>query len=237
MPLKEFDSDCSVQSISCEASFLSQLNHPNLPLFFGYNRIEKPYYLVIQFYGIDGKTVTMHKELTSSTYIQTPEEWLILCGQLAEALLYLHYEVDCLHNDVKGDNVLLSKATQSSYATPELHSNYCVILIDFNKATRSRDGRLFTLSPNEKTLHYAHSPHLAPEVIEGTSKQTYASDIFAVGRIFKKVAKSLVYNDTETHQSYFRTLKSISTRCMSRNVKMRPCAAFHASDFKNLLNM
>lgn len=25
----------------------------------------------------------MHEELTSSTYIQTPEEWLMLCGQLA----------------------------------------------------------------------------------------------------------------------------------------------------------
>lgn len=52
--VKEFNSDCSVQSINREASFLSQLNHPNLTLFFGYNRIEKPYYLVIQFYGIDG---------------------------------------------------------------------------------------------------------------------------------------------------------------------------------------
>ena len=234
--VKEFDSKCSLQSIICEANFLSQLSHPNLPLFFGYNTINKPYYLVIQFYGIDGKTVTLHKELTASTCIQTFEEWLILCGQLAEALRYLHYEADCLHNDIKSDNVLLTKATQSSYFTPELHSNHCIVLIDFNKATRKTDGRRFTLSPDEKTLHYVHSPHLAPEIVEGTSKQSCASDIFAAGRIFKQVTKRLVYDDTEIHRSCFHKLQSISSRCISENVRMRPCAVLLTSDFKNLLH-
>ena len=234
--VKEFDSKYSLQSISCEANFLSHFNHPNLPLFFGYNTISKPYYLIIQFYGIDGETVTLHKELTASTYIQTFEEWLMLCGQLAEALRYLHYEANCLHNDIKSDNVLLTKATQSNYVTPELHSNHSIVLIDFNKATRKMNGRRYTLSPDEKTLHYAHSPHLAPEVIEGTSKQTCASDIFAAGRIFKKVAKRLIYDDTEIHRLCFHHFESISTRCISENVQMRPCAKLLTSDFKNLLN-
>ena len=148
----------------------------------------------------------------------------------------MHYEADCLHNDIKSDNVLLTKATQSSYFTPELHSNHCIVLIDFNKATRKTDGRRFTLSPDEKTLHYVHSPHLAPEIVEGTSKQSCASDIFAAGRIFKQVTKRLVYDDTEIHRSCFHKLQSISSRCISENVRMRPCAVLLTSDFKNLLH-
>ena len=47
---------------------------------------------------------------------------------------------------------------------------HSVVLIDFNKAIRTSDRKQFTLSPEEKILHYGHCQHSAPEVIEGTSK-------------------------------------------------------------------
>ena len=144
--VKTFDSDSSIESIICEASFLSKLNHPNLPLFFGYNTIERPYFIARQFYGIDGKAVTMHKELASPNYIGTCEQWIILCGQLMEAVKYLHSVAHCLHNDVKSDNILFA----NSHVANE---KYSVVLIHFNKATRTSDRKKYTLSAEEKTLY------------------------------------------------------------------------------------
>jgi len=213
--VKEFDCDCSAESVVCEASFLLQLHHPNLPLFFGCNTTAKPYYLVMQFYGIDDHSATIHKELTSTTHINGIEEWIALCGQLAEALRYLHHEAKCLHNDIKTDNVLLTKA-QGVHVTNGMHS---VVLIDFNKATRISEGRKYRLSPDEKTLHYTHYPHLAPEVVEGTSKQTPSS---AVGRIFKQIAKRVICNNTEINRLYIARLASVSSQCSSNDAKSRP---------------
>ena len=165
--VKTFDTDRSIESVLCEASFLSKLHHPNLPLFFGYNTTEQLPYIVMQFYGVDGKSVTMHKELTSPCHVSTVEEWLALCYQLADALQYLHNGAQCLHNDIKTTNVLLTDC-QITSCTGKFSMH--MVLIDFNKATRTTDGRRYSLSPSEKTLHYTHYPHLAPEVIEGMLK-------------------------------------------------------------------
>ena len=111
------------------------------------------------------------------------------------------------------------------------------MLIDFNKATRISEGRKYRLSPDEKTLHYTHYPHLAPEVVEGTSKQTPSSDIFAVGRIFKQIAKRVICNNTEINRLYIARLASVSSQCSSNDAKSRPCAESLAADLKNLLHI
>ncbi|XP_065888089.1 mitogen-activated protein kinase kinase kinase 7-like [Dysidea avara] len=230
--VKTFDSDCSNDSVICEASFLSKLQHPNLPLFFGCNTVEQPPYIVVQFYGICGKSITIHKELASPIYITTVEEWLLLCKQLSETVKYLHDAVHCLHNDIKSDNVLLT----DGQVTNQSSGNYSVVLIDFNKATRLSDGKQYTLSPYEKTLHYTHHPHLAPEVIEGTSKQTCASDMFAVGRLLKQIAKRMQHNTSDDTAVWSR-LQSIASHCTSQHAESRPSAEFLADDIKKLLTI
>jgi len=62
---------------------------------------------------------------------------------------------------------MTSRVTMFYVLARDKHS---VVLIDFNKAIRTSDRKQFTLSPEEKILHYGHCQHSAPEVIEGTSK-------------------------------------------------------------------
>ena len=167
----------------------------------------------------------MRKELASPNYIGTFEQWIILCGQLTEAVKYLHSVAHFLHNDIKSDNILFA----NNHVANE---KFSVVLIDFNKATRTSDGKKYTLSAEEKTLYQSHCPHLAPEVIEGISKQTCASDIFAVGRLFKQIAKKVICDDTEMHLC--SKLKSIAYQCSSEDASARPCAVFLATEFKKL---
>lgn len=94
--VKEYCTQISTETVDREAFYLSKLCHPYLPLFFGLNTSVKPYYIVTQFYGIEGQSVTIHKELILHKYVRTPQEWLVLCGQLVEALRYLHKVVKCI---------------------------------------------------------------------------------------------------------------------------------------------
>lgn len=232
--VKEFYAQVSIETVGYEARFLSKLCHPYLPLFFGLNTSVKPYYIVTQYYGIDGQSVTIHKELLLHTYVCIPQEWLTLCGQLVEALRYLHEDAKCIHNDIKTDNILLTNTNRCSSVTPELLCDHQVVLIDFNKATESNKGRLYTLSNNEKTLHYAHHPHIAPEVIEGTSKQNSTSDIFSLGKTFKQICSKAVCK-AEMHKSHFKKLELFAMQCMSMEPNSRPKACSLANKFKQVL--
>jgi len=166
----------------------------------------------------------MHKELTSPCYISNVEEWLVLCNQLADALQYLHNEAQCLC--IKGTNVLLTDSQITSRS-----GKLSMVFIDFNKATRTSDGKQYNVSLSEKTLHYIHYAHLAPEVIEGTSKQTCASDIFATGKLFEKIAKRM---DHIAICELGNRLHSTASLCSSEDFKSRPSAVLLADDFKKL---
>ena len=56
------------------------------------------------------------------------------------ALIYLRSK-DILHNDIKCDNILIETTESGSVRA---------ILVDFNKACLSGEGRFYTLSPPEK---------------------------------------------------------------------------------------
>jgi len=130
---------------------------------------------------------------------------------------------------------MTSRVTMLLQVTNQSSRSYSVVLIDFNKATRLSDGKHYTLSPYEKTLHYTHHPHLAPEVIEGTSKQTCASDIFAVGRLLKQIAKRM-QRSTSDDTAVWSRLQSIASHCTSQHAKSRP-SAFLTDDIKKLLTI
>ena len=55
-----------------------------------------------------------------------------------EALQYLHTEAECLHNDIKADNILLASTSLQliSISKAELpHYPYQIVLINFGKRT------------------------------------------------------------------------------------------------------
>ena len=127
---------CSVTNLSGsfkddvinEAKILVSLCHPNLPYLFGVCTTSRPYQLVMQFHGIGNETITIlrdRKELSNS------KEWVVLCSQLMNAVEYLHHSAHLLHNNIKGDNVLLTDAVLVCHAV----CNHQVVLVDFGKAT------------------------------------------------------------------------------------------------------
>lgn len=122
--------------IQHEASFLSKLCHLGIPLFFGKNTLRRPYYIVVQFYGLNGKSITIQKELNNNTNIHIMKDWIVLCAQLVDTIRYLHEDTKCIHNDIKGDNVLLTNSSMSNQIANCSTTCGCkVVLIDFNKAT------------------------------------------------------------------------------------------------------
>ena len=168
--VKEFLPHTRAESVRHEASILLKLSHPYVPLLLGICTSEYPFIMVMQYHGIDGRCVTLYKELTQRVAIPSGayQSWIILCSELAEAIRYLHDDVNIIHNDLKADNVVLSNSfTQQSL---HLNLNVQIVVVDFGKATEDR-GHLYTLNFHEKQQYRLRYHHLAPELIEGTMKQ------------------------------------------------------------------
>jgi len=80
----------------------------------------RPYRLVTQFHGNAQERVTLCKELKFRKKVKDGTTWLILCSQLVEAVKYLHCKVNVLHNDIKGDNILLSRSDLDQFTDSDL---------------------------------------------------------------------------------------------------------------------
>lgn len=146
--VKEFLPRTAKESVEREAQLMCELCHPYLPLLFGVCTLNYPYILVIQYYGIDLKSITFRRELTEHKVITTYEMWILLCAQVVEAFVYLHKEVGILHNDLKGDNVLVTTNKTTSQKLPAMitYSDFQVVAVDFGKASKLADGRKYSLT-------------------------------------------------------------------------------------------
>lgn len=139
-----------------------------------------------------------------------------VCVQIAEVVRYLHEDVKCLHSDIKQDNILLSNT----------NFDVQVVLIDYNKATERSLGKLYNLTDNERVLYHTHYPHLAPEIIDGVTKQTTASDIFAVDKVFSFICDKYEESSEEEIQLISK-LRSLKVQCSSDKSMLRPLAFFY----------
>ena len=145
--VKEFLPHTIKESVMKEACLLFDLCHPYLPLLFGVCISKLPYILVIQYYGIGIESVTFRRELREQKFVLVYPTWIILCAQVVEALRYLHTEVGLLHNDLKSDNVLITDCRHTSKKwTNNLSCKFQIVLVDFGKATKSADGKKYSLS-------------------------------------------------------------------------------------------
>lgn len=178
----------SVKEVQREASFLDKCCHINLPIIFGVNTMQKPYFIVAEFYGNGSfKALTLRELLHKDeehikSYVNGPEYWLHLSFQITDSICYLH-TMGVLHNDIKTDNIVVS-VSPVNVITP--------ILIDFSKATLISEGKIKVLTAAEKDRYRKEHMQIAPELIEGTHPQSVKSDIYSQGIVFARIYLNLL---------------------------------------------
>lgn len=169
-----------------------------------------------------------------SNYCES-NDWLALCFQLMEALRYLHNEALILHNDIKANNALISERSElpqgPSCASRADHLNF--VLIDFGKASTVDQGKKYCLSWIEKTEYTRKYPHLAPELIEGITKQTKKT-FFSVGAIIQRIVDYNLFSQLPL--SSRSTIATFATNYRSPNFCSRPSASMALETFKQLLH-
>lgn len=204
--VKYFDSSFTAKLVEKEALFLTHCCHINLPLIFGMNNTQKPFFIVTQFYGSEGlKTATLKNVLRDETEVVKLglENWLHIVTQLSDCLSYLQSK-KIIHNDIKSDNVVIVCSSRSFFSP---------VLIDFGKACFVTDAKKKILSAEEKTRYYKEHCHIAPEVIEGTHAQSFLSDVYSFGVMIASIYSYSSYRPLKELAK--QCLKPITSRCTS----------------------
>lgn len=147
-----------------------------IPMLIGICVDEQPYKLVMQFYGIEDKSITLHSLLINISMSLSEEQWYSVLAIIVEGIHHVHMS-GYLHNDIKTDNVVLYKTNDS----------YCPVLIDFGKSCKRNAGKIIKISKKEQDDYRTKYKHIAPEVIDGSNRQSIYSDIYSFGYMVKKI--------------------------------------------------
>lgn len=136
-----------------QAKMLKQLNHPGLPRWRDFFRIDGQPFLVTEM--IEGKTLNQHILDRGKVDLKQAIGWMI---EVCEILDYLHTQSPpVLHQDIRPQNLIHRAHSTSSYQ---------LALVDF--------GSVRGLDLDETAAAY-----LAPEQKNGQA--TYLSDLYAIG--------------------------------------------------------
>ena len=236
--VKQFLPRTFINDILNEAKCLTKLSHPNLPHFFGICTEELPYCIVMQFEGIQNngsqpQPLTLHQELQKGDILHGMD-WISVCMQLSEAVRYLHFDVQILHNDIKPDNVLLSNMHRKPNQS-QIPLSIFAVLTDFGKATLVDSGKRYSLCPIDQADYNSHldvSFYLAPEVISGESKQSRQSDMFAVGGVIYRI---LDKNKISSLPNHSKKLCQYAEKCRSVHYHQRPNSKQALKFFEDLV--
>ena len=175
------------------------MSHLGLPLILGVCTSHSPFLLITQFHGVDGKCITLNIAV-KTTLLDKMTEWARVFKGIAEALVFLHSK-HILHNDIKGDNVIIS-------------GEFCFhpVIIDFGKARKVCNAKLYSLTKSKQELYFKLYWHIAPEVVRGIHSQSFASDVFSYGVLLKRVLKL----------KQFDSLMPLARNCIHDNPQSRP---------------
>lgn len=155
-----------------EAKMINQLDdHRGVPLLFGIVTKSEPLLLITKFHGMKQKSYTLYA-LIKKKKLEKPT-WVIILKNLVDALDHIH-SCGILHNDLKSNNVVLEYRDQQ----------WNPVIIDFGKARYITDPKPLLSMKAEKQKDYRQKfPHIAPEIVNGTNRQTIYSDIYSMGKI------------------------------------------------------
>lgn len=145
-------------------------------MLFGLCTQQKPYILVMQYFGINGRCLTLNRA-SKGSLITSHNDWVRIFKEVAETMLYIHSR-KYLHNDIKGDNIVLTE-----------RDGFRPVLIDFGKACTLDNAKFYHLNDKEKEKYRKCHCHIAPELVRGTHAQSLFSDIYSLGMLMLSVCK------------------------------------------------
>lgn len=91
-----------------------------------------------------------------------------------------------LHNDFKSNNVLLEKQKELQWNP---------VIIDFGKARFIADSKpLMSLTASSQKSYKRRNPHIAPEIVAGSGRQSISSDVYSLGKIVLDILDLLPSN-------------------------------------------
>jgi len=190
-----------------EANITSKFSHAHLPFLFGVSISSQSVSLVLSYHSIGKHVVTLRCALETSSKELTAAvgeiEWLNILRGVIHGLDYLHSNYKVIHNDIKGDNIVLDMKESSIEG----------IIIDFGKACSISEGEYYTLSETKKEKYKRYHPHISPDLRDGVSKQSVLSDVYSYGRIVSAVNESKVKDEH---------LTQLSKNCLRYNSSERP---------------
>lgn len=178
-----------------ETALLGKCCHENLPWLYGVYSDGRLKVIVMSLHMYQGTPTTVHKLLCDAgcavPFNFDISIWNKLLLGILRGVQYLH-NLGILHNDIKGDNVLVQNSVLGTSS----------ILTDLGKGCYLRNAKSYSLS-REKKLEYArYHPQIAPDLVDGHCKQSKYSDIYSIGRILREVNKKILKNpDIEKYSS------------------------------------
>ena len=101
--------------------------------------------------------------------------------QITQGLQFIHESI--LHNDLKCDNVVIGYT---------LSKQLKMYIVDFGKACLVSHAKHCKLSPEEREVYKKEHSQIAPDLGDGLVPQSVATDVYSLGRIFKKIVHSLL---------------------------------------------
>ena len=156
-----------------EATIMLRLgDHRGLPLLFGIQSKVTRFRIIMQFHGINDKSLTIRRAVRKIKL--SNEEWKTVVDLVGRALQFIHSK-GVLHNDLKGDNILLERREK----------HYDPVVIDFGKSTfiDETPERKMCMSTKEQKEYIKKYPHLAPEIVSGRSFYSIASDTYSFAKL------------------------------------------------------
>lgn len=208
-----------------EASILSELCHESVCFLLGIQMECLPYCIVLNLYSVDGFCINIHDILSvpniTSDQALSPKQyvmksvyesldmkaWLEIMIKVVEGLLYIH-KLDIVHRDLKADNIVFYR--NSGEVRP--------VIVDFGKSEHVSATKMYVLTDIERAEYKKKYKYIAPDLVDGISKPSSASDIYSYGRLFKNIICYFPLNVSELKV----TIKEVVKACLKYNSTERP---------------
>lgn len=156
-----------------EVGVISRLgDHCGLLLLFGVQTQAAPCSIVLKFFGHKDSSVTIYRAACKKKFLSN-DQWKLVVKHVGEALQHVHTR-GYLPDNLKANNVVLED--KSRHFNP--------VIIDFGKSTKiDAPVKKKSMTKAEHKIYRQSFPHIAPEIINGTSTQTIASDVYSFAKL------------------------------------------------------